>query len=76
MNWDHWYQEYDHSPSLQARLRIMRQQIAAALDESAPGPIHVVSICAGDGRDLVGAWRSIRAARMSWHGCWICTPSR
>ena len=55
MAWDHWYREYDHSPSLQARLAIVRRQIAAALDLCPPGPIRIISLCAGDGRDLVGA---------------------
>ncbi len=55
MDWDHWYQQYDQSPSLQARLGIVREQIAATLDQCAAGPINILSICAGDGRDVVGA---------------------
>ena len=53
MNWDHWYQAYADSPSLQARLRIVCQHLAATLGQCAPGPIRVLSLCAGDGRDLI-----------------------
>jgi hypothetical protein len=37
------------------RLAIVQRHIRAALDACAPGPIRVISLCAGDGRDLVGA---------------------
>ena len=55
MNWNEWHIYYDSLPNLQERLRIVRDQIVLALDEFAPGPIQIVSICAGDGRDLIGA---------------------
>jgi amino acid adenylation domain-containing protein len=55
MNWNEWHKHYDSLPSLQERLRIVREQIAAALDGCPPGPVQIVSICAGDGRDLLGA---------------------
>lgn len=32
----------------------MREQIRLALDASPPGPLKVVSVCAGQGRDLLG----------------------
>jgi hypothetical protein len=40
---------------LQRRLAIVQRHLRAALDACAPGPIRVVSICAGQGRDLIGA---------------------
>ena len=55
MDWNAWYKQYENLPSLQARLRLVREQIVAALDACPPGPIQVVSICAGDGRDVIGA---------------------
>ena len=55
MDWNDWYQQYESFPSLQARLRIVQQQISAALDECPSGPVRIVSLCAGDGRDLSGA---------------------
>lgn len=38
-----------------ARLREVQSQIRAALDRAPSGPFRVVSACAGDGRDLLGA---------------------
>lgn len=58
MDWNEWYKQYDSFPSLQARLRIVCEQIVATLDACPPGPIRIVSICAGDGRDVIEAVRS------------------
>jgi hypothetical protein len=55
MDWSNWHQQYDDSPALMARLRAVREQLRTSLDESPPGPIQIVSVCAGDGRDLIGA---------------------
>ncbi len=54
MDWNEWHKQYDSFPSLQARLRIVCEQIAATLDDCPAGTIRIVSICAGDGRDLIG----------------------
>jgi hypothetical protein len=35
-------------------LRVVRERIGIALDGSAPGPVRVASLCAGQGRDLLG----------------------
>jgi hypothetical protein len=40
---------------LQRRLAIVQRNIRSAVDACGPGPIRVVSICAGQGRDLLGA---------------------
>jgi amino acid adenylation domain-containing protein len=53
MDWNEWYKQYDSLPSLQARLRLVCEQIAATLDDCPAGPIRIVSICAGDGRDVI-----------------------
>jgi amino acid adenylation domain-containing protein len=55
MDWDDWHREYELTPSLQSRLRLVRAQTAAALLEFPSGPVRVISLCAGDGRDLIGA---------------------
>jgi hypothetical protein len=55
LNWDEWHRQYELTPSLQARLRIVRAQIGTALREFPAGPVRVISLCAGDGRDLIGA---------------------
>lgn len=55
MDWANWHKLYDAGLGLSVRLRIVREQIQAALDECAPGPVRIVSICAGDGRDVIEA---------------------
>jgi len=55
MNWDAWHKNYDNLPGLQERLRLVVEQTVAALDACPPGPIRIISLCAGDGRDVVGA---------------------
>ncbi|MGI0070619.1 MAG: SAM-dependent methyltransferase [Thermoplasmata archaeon] len=53
--WVEWHRRYDSDPMLIGRLRVVRNRIREALDRAPPGPIPVVSLCAGDGRDLLGA---------------------
>jgi amino acid adenylation domain-containing protein len=55
MNWSDWHKDYDQVPSLQARLKLVGEQIAGSLDEFPPGPLQIVSICSGDGRDVISA---------------------
>lgn len=55
MDWSEWHHRYDAAPALAARLRIVREQITATLDQCAAGPIRIVSLCAGDGRDVIGS---------------------
>ena len=53
-DWDAWHDDYaDPASPLSERLRVVQGQIAEWLDESAPGPVTVLSSCAGDGRDLL-----------------------
>src|SRR6185503_4264281 len=54
-DWRAWHEAYDHRGSpLARRLAVVQQCIAAALDAAPAGPIRVVSMCAGQGRDLLG----------------------
>lgn len=53
MDWAQWHDLYDASPALIARLRIVRLHITRCLDTFPSGMIRVLSICAGDGRDLI-----------------------
>jgi hypothetical protein len=56
-----WHDEYDRTGSpLHLRLLVVQDLIAAALDELPPGPIRVISMCAGQGRDLIGVARRHR----------------
>lgn len=52
--WVEWHQGYRPGSPLAQRLRIVQDLIRGALDRCAPGPIRVISMCAGDGRDLLG----------------------
>lgn len=54
-DWQEWHREYDRPGSpLHRRLQVVQALIADALDRVPPGPIAVVSLCAGQGRDLLG----------------------
>jgi hypothetical protein len=54
-NWVDWHNAYDDPESpLSRRLPMVRRRIRAALDARPPGPIDVISMCAGQGRDLLG----------------------
>ncbi len=53
--WHAWHASYANSDSaLAARLALVQAQIAGALDRAAPGPVRAISICAGQGHDLIG----------------------
>jgi hypothetical protein len=55
MDWHGWHDRYegDHSP-LGRRLRAVQEWIGRALDSAGPGELRVVSLCAGQARDLLG----------------------
>ena len=51
-----WHDDYERPGShLHRRLQIVLRLIRRALHELPPGPVRVVSICAGQGADLLGA---------------------
>jgi hypothetical protein len=53
-DWVAWHEAYDDPSSrLSARLKLVKQHVAAALDRVPPGPIRLVSLCAGQGRDVI-----------------------
>jgi ubiquinone/menaquinone biosynthesis C-methylase UbiE len=55
-DWHAWHEAYDDSgSSLARRLEVVRDRIARSLDSAPPGEISVLSVCAGQGRDLLGA---------------------
>jgi hypothetical protein len=54
-DWLTWHDRYDQPDSwARRRLAVVQRQIGAALDGLPPGPIRVVSMCAGQGHDLLG----------------------
>lgn len=53
-DWHEWHRAYDEPGSpLTIRLALVQRRIRDALDAAPPGPIRVVSACAGQGRDLL-----------------------
>ncbi len=57
-DWVAWHDAYDDpGVPLAQRLIAVQARIAEALDEAPPGPLRAVSICAGQGRDLIGVLR-------------------
>ena len=52
-DWLEWHRPYDDpASSLSRRLGLVRQEFMAALDVQA-GPVRVISMCAGQGRDVL-----------------------
>jgi hypothetical protein len=55
VDWQSWHDDYDvPDSSLARRLQVVQEQIRLALEACPPGPLQVVSLCAGQGRDLLG----------------------
>ena len=52
-DWVAWHESYDRESSLRRRLEVVQAQVARALDARPPGPIKVIGLCAGQGRDLL-----------------------
>lgn len=55
MDWYAWHRRYDDCSEMRERLQAVQLQITAAIDASRSGVIRILSICAGDGRDVLGA---------------------
>ncbi|MFD3456222.1 class I SAM-dependent methyltransferase family protein [Streptomyces sp. NPDC058691] len=54
MDWSAWHEEYDVADSrLARRLRTVQAQVRAALSDAPAGGLRVISLCAGEGRDLL-----------------------
>jgi hypothetical protein len=54
-DWLAWHERYDDPGSrLARRLVVVQDRITRALDAAPPGPIKALSMCAGQGRDLLG----------------------
>ncbi|MEU4568473.1 SAM-dependent methyltransferase [Micromonospora sp. NPDC023956] len=53
-DWYAWHADYDDPASpLSRRLAEVRRLVGAALDHAPAGPLRAVSLCAGQGRDLI-----------------------
>jgi hypothetical protein len=54
MDWLDWHGDYDRpDSSLAQRLRTVQTQIRAVLDAAPAGTVRALSVCAGQGRDLL-----------------------
>lgn len=62
-DWLQWHEGYDTSQDRQARLRLVQSHISNCLESLPSGPISVISVCAGDGRDLCGVLSTHKRAR-------------
>jgi hypothetical protein len=56
VDWRAWHDAYQEADSgLAQRLLIVQGHVCAALDRMPAGPVKAISICAGQGHDLIGA---------------------
>jgi Putative methyltransferase len=54
-DWVNWHREYDDpASSISARLIRVRVHLADAIDRVPAGPVRVLSLCAGQGHDVLG----------------------
>ncbi|MFJ2280896.1 class I SAM-dependent methyltransferase [Pseudomonas sp. NPDC087803] len=58
MDWQSWHENYRSFSPLQLRLEEVCQQVTEAINAVAPSRVQVLSLCAGDGRDLLKALQS------------------
>jgi hypothetical protein len=57
-HWQEWHAAYDDPASrLSRRLAVVQGFLSKALDRQPPGPIRLLSLCAGEGRDVIGVLR-------------------
>jgi len=55
VDWVDWHRAYaDPASPLHRRLQLVQAHIRAALDAAPPGPLRAISVCAGQGTDLLG----------------------
>lgn len=55
--WTEWHSKYGEGQPLEARLRLVQAHLRSELDRRPAGPIRILSLCSGDGRDVIGAAR-------------------
>jgi predicted RNA methylase len=55
-DWHEWHGEYDAPGSeLAGRLAAVRAHVARVVADAPAGPVTVISVCGGEGRDIAGA---------------------
>lgn len=59
--WQRWHEDYDDPESdLSRRLAVVQRGITTWIDDAPAGPLRLISMCAGQGHDVVGALRRHR----------------
>jgi hypothetical protein len=54
-DWAKWHSGYDDpSSALSMRLEWVKTRLSQAIDGCPPGPVRLLSLCAGQGRDVIG----------------------
>lgn len=54
-DWVAWHEAYDDPSSfLNVRLRHVQRHLSEAISQAPAGPVRLVSLCAGQGRDVIG----------------------
>lgn len=54
-DWVEWHSGYDDPASaLSSRLECVKLRLAEAISRCPPGPVRLLSLCAGQGRDVIG----------------------
>jgi Methyltransferase domain len=72
-DWAAWHDRYDDPTSTQARrLVVVRRRVRGCLDALGGDDLRVLSLCAGDGRDLIpelgrGPDRNVAATLIEWN---------
>ena len=57
-DWVAWHEAYDDPSSPHsARLHLVRAHLAGAIERAPAGPVRLVSLCAGQGHDVIGVLR-------------------
>jgi hypothetical protein len=57
-HWSRWHDDYDDpASSLSWRLSVVQRRMRDALDAARTGPLRLLSLCAGQGRDVIGVLR-------------------
>lgn len=55
LDWQDWHAAYDRpSTPLARRLALVQRHVEAALDQAPPGGLRAISVCAGQGHDILG----------------------
>ncbi len=55
VDWGTWHASYDQAGSpLSQRLALVQRETYAALERAPSGPLSAISVCAGQGHDLLG----------------------